>query len=113
MQQQLATGVALVYKTVYGRGPTKVTAHTLPDAVIVILEDVTTPGQEMLVELGEIGLVDTVHARLQRGIAPKLVEVVERLVGRKVRSYVPGFDAVNGTATDTFLLEPSGEDRTA
>lgn len=110
MQQQIATGVALVYKTVYGRGPTKVTAHTLPDTVVVILEDVNTPGQTMLVELDEVGLVNTVHSRLQRGIAPQLVAVIEDLVGRKVRSYVPGFDAVNGTATDTFLLDPSADD---
>lgn len=109
MQQQIATGVALVYKTGYGRGPTKVVAHTLPDAIIVILEDVNTPGQTMLVELEEIGLLNTVHSRLQRGFAPQLIEVVESITGRTVRSYVPGFDAVNGTATDTFLLVPTAE----
>ncbi|MDO9407920.1 Na-translocating system protein MpsC family protein [Patulibacter sp.] len=107
MQQAIATGIALVYKSAYGRGPTKVTAHALPGAVVVVLEDVTTPAEAMLLELGETDLVDTVHARLQRGLAPRLVAVVEDLTGRTVRSYVPGLDAANGTAVDTFLLAPA------
>lgn len=106
MQQRIANGIALVYKSIYGRGPTKVVAHVHPDVVLVLLEDVNTPGQVMLVDLGEISLVNTVHSRLQRGMEQALIAVVEEATGRGVRVYVPGYDARHGVATDTFVLEP-------
>lgn len=104
--QAIANGVAQVYKDLYGRGPQKIVATILPDAVFVTLEDVNTPAQNKLVELGEVRLLDTVHSRLQRGIETHLIAVVEGVLERTVRSYVPGYNGRDNTATDTFLLAP-------
>lgn len=104
--QQIANGIAQVYKDLYGRGPQKIVATILPDAVFVTLEDINTPGQNKLIELDEIRLLDTVHSRLQRGIEADLVAVVEDVLERKVRSYIPGYNGRDNTATDAFLLEP-------
>lgn len=104
--QQIANGIAQVYKDLYGRGPQKIVATVLPDAVFVALEEVNTPGQNKLVELGEIRLLDTVHSRLQRSIETDLVAVVETVLGRKVRSYIPGYNGLDNTAVDAFLLCP-------
>ena len=104
--QQIANGIAQVYKDLYGRGPQKIVATILPDTVFVTLEEVNTPGQNKLLEVGEIRLLDTVHSRLQRSIETDLVAVVEQVLDRKVRSYVPGYNGRDNTATDAFLLEP-------
>ncbi|CAB4915871.1 unannotated protein [freshwater metagenome] len=104
--QEIANGIALVYKDVYGRGPTKIVAMILPDAVFVVLEEVNTPGQDHLVRIGELEMLTAVHDRMQRSIETELCAVVERVTGREVRSYVPGFNGRDGTAIDGFLLEP-------
>ncbi len=105
-QFQIANEIAQIYKSTYGRGPTRVVAHLLRDTVVCVLEDVLTQEQAALVELGEFELVDTVHGRIRRALAPEFVGVVESVTGRQVRCYVPGFDARQATATDTFLLRP-------
>jgi len=105
--QQIANGIAQVYKDLYGRGPQKIVATILPDVIFVVLEEINTPGQNKLVDLDEIRLLDTVHSRLQRSIERDLIAVVEEVVGRTVRSYVPGYNGRNNTATDAFLLEPA------
>ena len=81
-------------------------ATILPDAVFVVLEEINTPGQDHLVRIGQAELLTTVHDRMQRSIRGELCAVVERVTGRKVRSYIPGFNGEDGTAIDGFLLEP-------
>jgi len=105
--QQIANGIAQVYKDLYGRGPQKIVATILPDIVFVCLEEVNTPGQNKLADLDEIRLLDTVHSRLQRSIQGDLIAVVEDVTGRTVRSYVPGYNGRDNTATDAFLLQPT------
>lgn len=105
-QQLIANGVAQVYKDVYGRGPTKVVAYVHPDVVFVVLGEVNTPGQNHLIAIDEAGLLNTVHSRIQRSLQAHLVAVVEAVLDRKVKSYVPGFNGPDDCATDTFLLEP-------
>jgi hypothetical protein len=104
--QLIANGVAQVYKDLYGRGPVKIVATILPDTVFVVLEKVNTPGQNRLVDLDEVRLHTEVHLRLQRPNAPDLIAVVEGVLDRRVRTYVPGYNGDDDTATDTFLLEP-------
>lgn len=104
--QAIANGIAQVYKDLYGRGPQKIVATLLPDTVFVALEDINTPGQNRLAEIDELDLLEQVHVRLQRAIAPELIAVVEDVLDRKVRSYVPGYNGPDNTATDAFLLEP-------
>ena len=110
LQQEIANGVAQVYKDLYGRGPQRVVAMILADAVLVVLWDVNTPGQKRLVDLDEIGLLNTVHSRVQRSIEPDLIVVVERVTGRTVDAYVSGYDGRRDIATDTFLLRPQPRD---
>lgn len=108
--QAIANGIAQVYKDTYGRGPQKIVATILPDTVLVTLEELNTPGQNKLRQLGEIDLLTTVHTRLQRAIAPDLCAVVEAVTGRRVRSYVTGYNGHDNTATDAFLLDPLTHD---
>lgn len=105
-QQVIANGIAQIYKDVYGRGPTKVVAYVHPDVVFVVLGEINTPGQNHLIAIDEVGLLNTVHSRIQRSVQAQLIAVIETTLDRKVKSYVPGFNGPADCATDTFLLKP-------
>jgi len=104
---QISTEIAQIYKAHYGRGPTKITAHQLPDAVVCLLEDVNTPIHDALLTHGQEQLAQSVHGQLQMAMADQMREVVERLTGRTVRGYVPGFNTAINATTDVFYLEPT------
>ena len=40
----------------------------------------------------------------------RFCEPVERITGRRVRSFVSGFDTVSDVATELFVLHPAGYD---
>lgn len=106
---EISKEIAQVYRSRYGRGPTKITAHVLGDAVVCLLRDVNTPAQAALVRSGRADLARAVHGELQMGMAREMQAVVERITGRAVTGYVPGFNAEIDATTDTFFL---GRDRT-
>lgn len=95
----------MIYKQHYGRGPTKIVAHLVGDAVVCLLEDVNVPAQSALIERGRVDVARTIHEELQLGMADAMSEVVQRHTGRAVRTYVPGFNATAGATTDVFHLE--------
>lgn len=104
--QVIANEIATIYKQHYGRGPTRITAHVLDDAVVCLLEDVNTPTQRALLERGKADLAQAIHGELQLGMAEAMRDIVERCTGRTVRVYVPGFNAEANATTDAFYLEP-------
>ncbi|MGX6449733.1 Na-translocating system protein MpsC family protein [Patulibacter sp. S7RM1-6] len=106
LHQQISTGIALVYKGVFGRGPTKTTLHVAGDVVLCVLEDARTPGQERLTAIGGHEIVHAAQLRLQKSMEPELSALVEEATGRRVRGCVSGYDAELGAATHTFLLVP-------
>lgn len=106
---EISTAIAGIYKTRYGRGPTRVTSHLLDDAVVCLLRDVNTPTQTALVEFGRADVAQTVHEELQMGMSVQMQAEVERITGRTVTAYVPGFNATANATTDTFFLEPTDD----
>jgi uncharacterized protein YbcI len=104
-QQALSDEIARLYKSRYGRGPTKISVQLGSGAVTCILEDVNTTAQTALVELGAADVAQATHHHLQMGMADEMARVVEAATGRAVRGYVPGYNEELAIATDTFLLE--------
>lgn len=68
-EAEISDGIALVYKSRYGRGPTKITTRVLPEAVGCLLRDVNTPAQSALVQMGKVDVAQAVHGELQLGMA--------------------------------------------
>lgn len=106
---EISNEIAVIYKDRYGRGPTRVTTHVLPDAVVCLLREVNTPAQTALVELGKVDIAQAVHGELQLGMADRMQAVVERITGRTVNAYVPGFSAAANATTDVFFLDPESD----
>jgi uncharacterized protein YbcI len=99
-----------LYKAQFGRGPTS--SRTLfagGDTVVVILEHTLTPAERNLVELGEHQRLRDTRMFFQYATVRGFCEPVERLTGRKVRSFHSSIDTmVDGLAVETFILHPDG-----
>lgn len=107
-QQAISNGVAQLYKTRIGRGPTKVSTTIAGDVVVCVVEDTDTPFEGTLLGLGAGDLVHEARRRFQLECTPELVGLVEAATGRRVRGHVPGYRASLDAATEVFLLEPEG-----
>ena len=101
-----------LYKEQFGRGPTKArTDWAGPDTLITLLEDTFTPAERNLVRLGEHQKVRDMRTFFQYATVPEFCEPVERLTGRRVRSFLSAIDTrANGLAMETFVLYPEGHD---
>ena len=108
----VSTEMVRLYKQQFGRGPTKVRTHWGgPDALIVFLEDTLTPAERNMVKMGEHQRLRDVRMFFQYATVAEFCEPVERLTGRKVRSFLSGIDTeVEGLSMETFVLHPEGYD---
>lgn len=104
-QQEISNGIAQLYKSRLGRGPTKVSTTLVGDLVVCVLEDTDTPLEAALQDLGALDLVHRARTLLQTDCSPELVAIVEGATGRGVREHVPGYRASVDIATEVFLLE--------
>jgi uncharacterized protein YbcI len=106
----LSREMVRLYKEQFGRGPTKArTDWAGPDVLITVLEDTFTPVERNLTTLGEHQRVRDMRTFFQYATVPDFCEPVERLTGRRVRSFLSAIDTqVDGLAMETFVLHPEG-----
>ena len=77
----------------------------------MLLEDTLTPAERNLVAKGEHGRLRDTRTYIQYSSVREFCAPVERLTGRKVRSFISGVDtAVAGLSVETFVLHPAGAD---
>ena len=76
------------------------------DIVVCLLEDGATKAEANLVAAGNEDLVRRGRDALQRAMEDRLVEVVERLTGRRVRTVLGGLSALAESSVEVFVLEP-------
>jgi uncharacterized protein YbcI len=109
---QISAEMVRLYKEQFGRGPTKSRASWAGrDMVVVLLEDTLTPAERNLVALGEYRRLRDTRMLFQYARVVEFCEPVERLTGRKVRSFISGVDAeADGTSLEVFVLHPEGYD---
>ena len=104
--QAISNAMAQVYKSQFGRGPTKVrTMYAGTDAIVCILEDTQTPAERRLVELGEHQRLRDVRLFFQYATEDELKRPVEQATGRRVRAFISGIDTSADASAEMFLLE--------
>ena len=101
-----------LYKAQFGRGPQRArTEWAGPDTLVVILEDTLTPVEQSLVKMGQHERLRDTRIFFQYATLEQFCEPIERLTGRKVRSFISGIDTqVEGLSTELFVLHPAGSD---
>jgi uncharacterized protein YbcI len=101
-----------LYKDQFGRGPTKVrTFWAGADTIMTQLEDTLTPAERNLVKMGEHQRLRDLRLFFQYAAVREFCEPVERITGRKVRSFHSSTDThVDGMSIEIFVLHPEGYD---
>ena len=109
---EISNAMVRLYKEQFGRGPTRAHTHWAgPDAIVCFLEDTLTPAERNLVQLGQHQRLRDMRLFFQYATLREFCEPVERVTGRKVRSFHSSVDTkVDGLAIETFILYPEGED---
>lgn len=101
-----------LYKEQLGRGPVKTRTYWCGDDMITtVLEETLTPAERNLVALGEHQRLPDTRLFFQYATVREFVEPVERITGRRVRSFLSAIDTeVDGLCIETFILHPAGYD---
>jgi uncharacterized protein YbcI len=114
---EISREMVRLYKELFGRGPTKArTEFAGPDTVICTLENTFTPAERSLAEMGEHQRLRDTRMYFQAATSDRFQEVIERVLGRKVRAFISGLDAGNDVCAEVFYLErksPGEVDTTA
>ena len=107
---EISNAMVRLYKEHFGRGPTRVRTHWAgKDALVVFLEDTLTPAERNLAKMGEHQRLRDTRMFFQYATVREFCQPVERITGRKVRSFLSALDTeVDGLAIETFVLHPTG-----
>jgi uncharacterized protein YbcI len=89
-----------------GRGSEKSRAFVTGDVVVCLLENGATRGEQNIAAAGRADVVRLGRDILQRAMEDQLVAGVERLTGRKVRTFLSGSSTPGESAVEVFVLEP-------
>ena len=111
MLSAISNEMVRIYKTQFGRGPTKTRTNWAgADILVVTLEDTLTPAERNLRSLGEHKHLRDLRMLFQYAQTEVFCEPVERLTGRKVRAFISGIDTSADVASEMFVLYPDGYD---
>jgi uncharacterized protein YbcI len=103
---EISREMVRLYKEQFGRGPTKARSNFAgPDVLICTLENSFTPAEQRLAEFGEHQRLRDTRLYFQYATEAQFCEVVERVVGRKVRAFISGLDSAHDVSAEIFYLE--------
>ena len=109
---EVSNAMVRLYKEQFGRGPTRARSFWVgPDAIACFLEETLTPAERNLARLGQHQRLREMRTYFQYATIAEFCEPVERITGRKVRSFQSSIDTkVDGLAVESFIFYPEGED---
>jgi uncharacterized protein YbcI len=103
---EISREMVRLYKEQFGRGPTKARSNFAgPDTLVCTLENSFTPAEQRLAEFGEHQRLRDTRLYFQHATEDQFCEVIERVVGRKVRAFISGMDTSKDVSAEIFYLE--------
>ena len=106
MLNDLSNALVRLYKEHFGRGPTSTRSMWAgPDTIVCILEDSLTPPERLLQQMGAHDRLREMRTFFQYAHEEAFRAEVERIIGRRVRSFLSSFDPRTGTSGEVFVLE--------
>jgi uncharacterized protein YbcI len=109
---EVSNAMVRLYKEQFGRGPTQARSFWAgPDAIVCFMEDTLTLAERTLAKMGEHQRLRDMRLFFQYASLRELCEPVERITGRKIRSFHSSVDTkVDGLSIETFIFYPDGQD---
>lgn len=103
---EISREVVRIHAQYYGRGPTKARAIWRHDIVAVVLEEIFTKAETMLVEAGRFEQVRSHRQAFQDQVEPLFRNIVEQTTGRPVYAFLSQVSE-EGIASEVFVLGES------
>ena len=106
----IANATVRLYKSTFGRGPTRARARFAgPDTLVVLMQDTMTVSERTLAALGEHERLR--HQRLVRhaAVEGEMRAVVEHTLGRQTLALISGIDIPRDVVAEVFVLAPTSD----
>jgi uncharacterized protein YbcI len=108
---EIANAIARLHKEFVGRGPTNSRTTIDGELVVVLLEGGFTRAERTLDDSERRDLVLAGRVGLQDAMRTAMIEVVQQVMGRAVRSFMSANDLERNLQSEIFVLEgPSTPD---
>jgi uncharacterized protein YbcI len=104
-QKEIARGIVSIYKNYLGRGPTSSRTTIAGDHVSTICTDGLTKAEQSLVENGDAETVRSIRRKFQDAMRAEIVDLIERVTGRKALALLSDHDVENDIAVETVVFE--------
>jgi uncharacterized protein YbcI len=108
---QLSREIVQLHVRLYGRGPTKARSYLQSDYAVCILEEIFTTAERTLIAAGSSEHVHETRRKFQDAVAAEFIEIVERVTGRTVRTFLSQVDVGSNMSLEFFVF--TAEDSTA
>ena len=106
----VSNAIVSLHHRFYGRGATQArTFWVHEDLLLCELRDVFLTVERTLIERGQADAVRHTRLTFQQAMSDEFVQVVERLTGRKVQSFISHSNPHPEFILEIFMLEPSAE----
>jgi uncharacterized protein YbcI len=93
----------------FGKGPTRSRSHLLDDVLVCVMRDVYTTVEQTLIEAGKADQVRATRQEFHLAMEADFVEMVERIVGRRVLAALAQTHVNPDAAVEIFLLGEEAE----
>ena len=103
---EISREMVRLYKSQFGRGPTKARSNFAgPDLIVCTLEDSLTPAEKRMAEMGDHQRLRDLRLYFQHATEEQFCQIIERVLGRKVRAFISGMDTDKDVAAELFYLD--------
>jgi uncharacterized protein YbcI len=105
---EISNAIARLHNQYVGRGPTNSRTTIDGHLVVCLLEGGYTRAEQTLEENDKGDLVAAGRLGLQEAMRQAMVEAVEQVLGRHVRSFMSANDLHRNLQVEVFVLAPAG-----
>ncbi|MEA2439749.1 MAG: hypothetical protein QOH76_1173 [Thermoleophilaceae bacterium] len=107
-QLELANAIVRIYKSHFGKGPTRARAYYHGDVITCVLRDGFTRADLTLIGAGRASAVLEQRRLLQESLREEFVAAVEQITGRKVEGFFSDSQHDPDIEVEVFVLSPGG-----
>jgi uncharacterized protein YbcI len=88
LASQLSNAIVALMAEYTGRGATQSRTYVHENLIVCVMHDSLTKGERSLVSDGKKEAVLEIRSTYQQTMRPELIDIVERLTGRKVAAFM-------------------------
>jgi uncharacterized protein YbcI len=103
---RVTNAIVRLYRTHYGKGPTRSKSYLMDDLLVCAMRDVFTTIERTLIEAGEAEQVRATRLALREAVQEEIRAEIEQIVGRRVRGFTGQVLLAPEIAIEVFVLEP-------